>query len=145
MQSRQLTLRLALLGALPFAAFSVLLALGVRQIPWLGNVSELLSSYSLVIAVFMCGIHWGQYLQQNDQQFVNLFLVSNILTVLLWFAYLLVPVRLFLIFALIVFIAILLIDTRLLARSLITASYFKTRLIVTSVVGVFLLLAIYAI
>ncbi|MAO39276.1 MAG: DUF3429 domain-containing protein [Pseudohongiella sp.] len=140
-----MTSKLALLGPLPFVLCTSFLALDILSLPVLGSVPGLLSSYTLVIAVFMCGVHWGQYLQQPSGQFTNLFIISNILTVMLWVAWLILPVDIFLMLALLVFIGLLYIDTRLRLRAVISKTYFRTRLIVTSVVAVFLLLSIYVI
>ena len=138
------TSRLALLGALPFVLCSLLLTLDIMNLPLLGSVPRLLSSYTLVIAVFMCGVHWGQYLQPASAHSLNLFIVSNVLTILLWIAWLLAPTDIFLFLALIVFVLLLLIDARLRLQQLIGKPYFRMRLLVTSIVCASLLLAVYA-
>jgi hypothetical protein len=143
MKALPLTSRLALLGALPFIISSLLLMLDVMTLPLLGSVANLLSSYTLVIAVFLCGVHWGQYLQQPEQHSLNLLLISNALTVLLWFAWLLSPLHIFLALALAVFVVLLMIDMRLRLMNIISKSYFRTRILVTSIVCLFLALAIY--
>jgi hypothetical protein len=144
MQALPLTARLALLGALPFVISSLLLALDINSLPLLGSVANLLSSYTLVIAVFMCGVHWGQYLQQPEEHSLNLLLISNILTVLLWFIWLLSPLHIFLAVALTVFVILLMIDMRLRLLNVISKSYFRTRMLVTGIVCLFLILAIYS-
>jgi hypothetical protein len=144
MQALPLTARLALLGALPFVISSLLLALDINSLPLLGSVANLLSSYTLVIAVFMCGVHWGQYLQQPEEHSLNLLLISNILTVLLWLIWLLSPLHIFLAVALTVFVILLMIDMRLRLLNVISKSYFRTRMLVTGIVCLFLILAIYS-
>jgi hypothetical protein len=144
MQALPLTARLALLGALPFVISSLLLTLDINSLPLLGSVANLLSSYTLVIAVFMCGVHWGQYLQQPEEHSLNLLLISNILTVLLWFIWLLSPLHIFLAVALMVFVVLLMIDMRLRLLNVISKSYFRTRMLVTGIVCLFLTLAIYS-
>lgn len=144
MKPLPLTSRLALLGTLPFVISSVLLMADINNLPLLGSVANLLSSYTLVIAVFMCGVHWGQYLQQPEQHSLNLLLISNVLTLVLWFAWLLTPLHIFLSLALLVFLVLLFIDMRLRLIHVINKSYFRTRLLVTSIVCVFLSLAIYS-
>jgi hypothetical protein len=145
MKPMPMTTRLALLGAIPFIFSTLLLSLDILNLPVVGSVVTLLGSYTLVIAVFMCGVHWGQYLQQSGNKAPNLLIISNVLTVLLWIVWLIVPIDIFLMLALAVFLILLYIDMRLRMGGIISKTYFRTRLLVTTVVCACLLLAIYAI
>jgi hypothetical protein len=125
---------LAGLGALPFLASSLLLTLGVYNLPLLGSTAEILRSYSLAIAVFMCGVHWGQYLQDTQARNLNLLMVSNVLTVICWLAYLVASFVVYFVIVIAIFLALLWVDYRLHKAGRITARYFKMRLAVTAVV-----------
>lgn len=125
---------LAGLGALPFLVSSLLLTLGVDNLPVLGSTAEILRSYSLAIAVFMCGIHWGQYLQDTQARKFNLLMVSNVLTLICWLAFLVASFVAYFVIVIAVFLALLWVDYRLHKAGRITARYFKVRLAVTAVV-----------
>lgn len=131
---------LAGLGALPFLVSSLLLTLGVYNLPLLGSTVEILRSYSLAIAVFMCGIHWGQYLQDTQARNLNLLMVSNVLTLICWLAYLVASFVVYFVIVIAVFLALLWVDYRLHKAGRITARYFRMRLAVTAVVCVSLAL-----
>ena len=136
----RLSVILAGLGALPFLVSSLLLTLGVYNLPLLGSTAEILRSYSLAIAVFMCGIHWGQYLQDTQARNLNLLMVSNVLTLICWLAYLVASFVIYFVIVIGVFIALLWVDYRLHKAGRITARYFRMRLAVTAVVCVSLAL-----
>ncbi|OFE13515.1 hypothetical protein PHACT_10505 [Pseudohongiella acticola] len=125
---------LAGLGALPFLASSLFLTLGVYNLPLLGNTAEILRSYSLAIAVFMCGIHWGQYLQDTQARNLNLLMVSNALTLVCWLGFLMASFVAYFVIVIAVFLALLWVDYRLYQGGRITSRYFKMRLAVTAVV-----------
>lgn len=138
--ARKLPLILAYLGALPFVAGSLLLTFGIYNVPVLGGTAELLRSYSFAIAVFMCGVHWGQYLQDPQARHFNLLMVSNVLTVVLWLAYLMISFFIFSAMVIAAFLALLWIDYKLYESNSITWRYFKMRMTVTAVVCVSLAL-----
>jgi hypothetical protein len=125
---------LAGLGALPFLVSSLLLTLGIYNLPLLGNTAEILRSYSLAIAVFMCGIHWGQYLQDTQARNLNLLMVSNGLTLACWLGFLMASFVAYFVIVIAVFLALLWVDYQLHKSGRITARYFKMRLTVTAVV-----------
>jgi hypothetical protein len=138
--TRKLPMILAYLGALPFVAGSLLLTFGVYNVPVLGGTAELLRSYSFAIAVFMCGVHWGQYLQDPQGRHFNLLMVSNALTLLLWLAYLMISFFIFSAMVIAAFLTLLWIDYKLYESDSITWRYFKMRMTVTAVVCVSLAL-----
>jgi len=125
---------LAGLGALPFLVSSLMLTLGIYNLPLLGSTAEILRSYSLAIAVFMCGIHWGQYLQDTQARNLNLLMVSNALTLICWLGFLMASFVVYFVIVIAVFIALLWVDYRLHKAGRITARYFRMRLAVTAVV-----------
>ena len=81
------------LGALPFIAGALLSLLSIDTLPLLGSVVHIVSVYALVISVFMAGILWGVtlQLQENNANSQINFLISNILTLTVWFVYLIYP------------------------------------------------------
>jgi hypothetical protein len=125
---------LAGLGALPFLVSSLLLTLGIYNLPLLGSTAEILRSYSLAIAVFMCGIHWGQYLQDTQARNLNLLMVSNGLTLICWLGFLMASFVAYFVIVIAVFLALLWVDYRLHKAGRITSRYFRMRLTVTAVV-----------
>jgi len=127
-------------GSLPFIAGALLLAGNVHSVPVLGKVEMILASYALVISVFLTGIHWGQQLSLG-QAAQGLFISSNILAVALWLAWLLLPVQFFLVFLSLPLLIILALDARMLKSGILHTAYFRSRVIITSVVILSLLSA----
>ena len=76
---------LIFLGSIPFIFLSIL---GLNSLDsFLGyNLEYLASLYSLIISCFICGSHWGIYLN-NQKIKINLFVISNILTLILFFSF----------------------------------------------------------
>ncbi|MEM8845061.1 MAG: DUF3429 domain-containing protein, partial [Pseudomonadota bacterium] len=93
------------------------------------------------IVVFMAGVHWGHYLSDSKSHSINLLLFSNTITLLAWFAYLFAPVKLTLFVYCMAFCSLLYIDYKLYLLEVITKSYLKLRVMVTSIVVASLLLA----
>jgi len=120
-------------GSLPFIAGALLLAGNVHSVPVLGKVEMILASYALVISVFLTGIHWGQQLSLG-QAAQGLFISSNILAVALWLAWLLLPVQFFLVFLSLPLLIML-------KSGILHTAYFRSRVIITSVVILSLLSA----
>ena len=133
---------LAYLGAVPFVIPAILILLGYREIALVGDLIYLLTSYGLVIIVFMSGIHWGNYLIKKPAGGVNLFLTSNIITISVWLSFLYLPIGYTLLFYSVAFALLLFLDYYLLIHNLLTKDYFKLRGIVTGMVIFSLLITI---
>ena len=133
---------LTLSGALPFVACAACLVIGVTDVPLFGNVQTLLASYAIVILSFMSGVHWGQHLHIDATAGQRLALISNVITLSGWFAYLLAPFGVTLITCAIGFILLLMIDVRLRTSGHLTASYLGLRVIVTGIVVMSLAVAV---
>ncbi|WP_193335149.1 DUF3429 domain-containing protein [Devosia beringensis] len=62
------------------------LLLGARL--WLGMPALVLAPWALgygaVIASFVCGVHWGQFMSQSETMPVNLLVTSNVGALLAW-------------------------------------------------------------
>ena len=129
-------------GSLPFITGALLLILGFETLPLFGSVADAIAAYGLVIAIFLSGIHWGQQLSLESTT-SGLFISSNILAVLVWLAWLLLPLQSFLIFLVIPQLVILTIDHSLYAQGLIKKEYIVSRYLITGVVIICLFLAAY--
>lgn len=135
---------LAYAGALPFIACGVLPWVGVSVVPGLGSLAEIAATYGVAIASFMAGTHWGTYLYHAARAPCNLLLISNVVTLGVWLAYVLAPVAVSLAVTAVAFAALLLVDFALVRRSLLTAAYVRVRRNVTTVVLMALALTIAA-
>lgn len=125
------------LGALPFIASAILSLLSIDTLPWLGSVVHIVSVYALVISVFMAGILWGIMLQVNRDNSVGQinFLISNILTLTVWFVYLIYPDSIaFLLTTAVVFLWLLMLDAKLVQEQHISKCYYQARKWVSTIV-----------
>jgi len=125
------------LGALPFIASAILSLLSIDTLPWLGSVVHIVSVYALVISVFMAGILWGIMLQVNRDNSVGQinFLISNILTLTVWFVYLIYPDSIaFLLTTAVVFLWLLMLDAKLVQEQHISKRYYQARKWVSTIV-----------
>lgn len=137
---KRLYFYLAYAGTIPFLLCAILFAFKIQKIPILGNLSTVISVYSLVIASFMAGAHWGQHLNQNGKWPLFLSVTSNIVAVLLWLSYLVLPFGGFLMAVAAIFTLLLLIDKKLFQAHLITQPYYQARYIVSLIVIISLII-----
>lgn len=129
-------------GAIPFVFCAICLLSGVTQIPLLGSVEQVLSIYALVISTFLAGAHWGQHLQMDKGPFgLILPISSNLLAVLLWIGFLVLAFKALMIMFVAAFLSLLIIDNRLFHADLISRHYFQTRVIVSTIVIVALIIS----
>ena len=137
MRNKNAFINLMYLGALPFIAGALLSLLSIDTLPWLGSVVHIVSVYALVISVFMAGILWGVTLQVNTDNFLGQvnFLISNVLALTIWFVYLIYPdSHSFLLTTVVAFLWLLMLDTKLIKRQLISSSYYRARKRVSAIV-----------
>jgi len=123
---------LTLAGAIPFALSALLGLLGISQLPLLGALQPIVASYGLVILSFMAGVHWGQVINRPDWH--QLLIISNMITLSGWFAFLTANTTLLWCVLMMGFCALLLVDRRLLSVGLINQAYWRLRLVVTAIV-----------
>lgn len=109
---------------------------GYSSIGPLGSVNTIVSAYGLLIVSFMAGVNWGTYLYKAQDISLNLFILSNVIALTAWFAFLYAPFELTVLIFICAFAILLLIDYKLYTSSLISQHYFKTRCIVTGLVVV---------
>lgn len=121
-------------GMIPFLVSAGLLIAGVNTVPVLGAVSNILSSYAVVIASFMAGAHWGQHLDFRGKWAVRLPIFSNLTAVGVWLVFLLCPFREQLFLYAGVFALLLWVDQKLYVIGFIRRDYFSLRCVATGVV-----------
>lgn len=135
--------RLAYAGTVPFIACAAALSFELNTQLDSAWLTHALCSYGLLIVSFMCGVHWGTYLYQHKQCPINLFITSNLITLLCWFCVLTEHFTAMLVSQFIAFASLLLLDYSLSKKQIISADYFKTRsyvsLIVMSMLGLTLI------
>ncbi len=128
---------LTLAGAIPFALPALLYLFGISQLPRLGALQPIVSSYGLVILSFMAGVHWGQVI--HKPRWHLLLIISNVITLSGWFAFLIGNATLLWCVLILGFVALLFVDRRLLAADMITPAYWRLRMAVTTIVVIALL------
>lgn len=121
-------------GSLPFVFCAILLLLNINTIPILGNVELILSVYSLVIASFMAGSHWGQHLNISNKWRLYLPSFSNINAVILWISFLVFPFQILMYIFMLSFLLLWWIDKKLYNDNIIEKEYFYTRCFITFIV-----------
>jgi len=142
MKSHKIIIFLMYAGCIPFIFCSFLLILGLKSIPYLGDTINILQVYTLVIASFMAGNHWGQYLSRKDDSLIYLPIFSNLIAVFTWITYIFISVQWFLISFILVLILLLLIDYKMAQKKFLSKIYFRARVIVTAIVSIALSISI---
>ena len=132
---------LAIAGVLPFVLCSVSLALNIYVVPVFGLIKQVMGVYALVIASFMAGSLWGMHFKSQTPWHILLPFASNVIAIILWLAYLLLPFDALLLVYSLLFCILLLIDYPLFKADVISKMYFSIRAYVTCVVVITLLLA----
>lgn len=134
---------LTLAGATPFIVCMFLLLFGLNHLPYLGETTQVLRGYGILIASFMLGSQWGSHLSlsENNPWLLRLPIFTNIMAVLLWLAYLVLSVDVFLLLLPVCFLAILFIDYYLKQAKIIGQDYYRIRVIVTMIVVASLLVS----
>lgn len=115
---------------------------GIETLPLLGSLDKVFYSYALVIASFMCGVHWGNAIMLEGRQAIKLLLSSNVLILCAWFSYLLFTTHVLTLILCVVFLTLLCVDYFLYKENVFAKSYFKLRLCVTFLVVFTLVLAL---
>ena len=130
-------------GAIPFVLGAVFITIDIDAIPVLGNTTDILSIYGLVIASFMAGAHWGNHLSLADDNTwaVKLPIFSNIIALALWLGFLTLSSAGFIWLLVAGFISLLMIDYGLHQAHIISNEYFRVRRYVTIIVVVALIIA----
>lgn len=141
-QNRKTYTALTLAGTIPFVACSLLPLLGHPSVPHLGSLDRIVASYGLAILSFLAGAHWGMYLSGRSADSLNLFVISNVIVVAVWFAYIGASLKLAIGVQVLAFVTLLFIDLRLQQGAVISIAYFRVRSIATLVAVISLLVVI---
>ena len=141
-QDSELYTALALAGTLPFIASALLPLLGHDSLPHLGPLDQVVASYGLAIVCFLAGAHWGVYLSGRSTGSLNLFIISNVIFLAVWFAYVGAGIKIAIGIQVAAFLALLFIDLRLKNSDVISAAYFQVRMMATMIAVVSLLVVV---
>jgi hypothetical protein len=141
-QDSKLYTALALAGTLPFIASALLPLLGHDSLPHLGPLDQVVASYGLAIVCFLAGAHWGVYLSGRSTGSLNLFIISNVIFLAVWFAYVGAGIKIAIGIQVAAFLALLFIDLRLKNSDVISAAYFQVRMMATMIAVVSLLVVV---
>jgi hypothetical protein len=141
-QDSKLYTALALAGTLPFIASALLPLLGHDSLPHLGPLDQVVASYGLAIVCFLAGAHWGVYLSGRSTGSLNLFIISNVIFLAVWFAYVGAGINIAIGIQVAAFLALLFIDLRLKNSDVISAAYFQVRMMATMIAVVSLLVVV---
>jgi len=142
MQDTKLYTALALAGTIPFIASALLPVLGHYSLPYLGPLDQLVASYGLAIVCFLAGAHWGTYLSGRSAGSLNLFVISNVIFLAVWFAYVGAGVKTAIAIQIVAFLILLFIDLRLRTGDVISAKYLRVRTAATMIAVASLLVVI---
>ena len=127
---------LAFAGASPFLICAVLPLLGIESLWAFGALDALAAIYGLAILCFLCGTHWSIQLMRPERAPLNLFFLSNVVFLIVWFTYVLADLAVLLTVQVAAFVVLLLVDRRLRYRELVSGSYLRVRSIATAVAAV---------
>lgn len=130
----RLTAILTYAGALPFVMCAALPLAGIAGIPGLGAYEGIAASYGAIIASFMAGTHWGLAMTQQGVTGAVIVILSVILALGAWMAWLLVAPIIAVTAYIKIFALLLIGDILLYRRGVISSAYFRLRLGVTCVV-----------
>lgn len=133
---------LALAGTIPFIACALLPLLGYGSLGPLGQLDKVVASYGLAIVCFLAGAHWGTYLSGRSADSLNLFVISNIIFLAVWFAYIGAGIKWTLGTQILAFVTLLFIDLRLRQNGVISSIYFRVRAVATLIAVVSLLIVL---
>ena len=132
MNKKNLAYILISLGSIPFIFFAFLRILSFEKFFNL-DINYILAIYSLSIISFICGSHWGIFLTNNSLK-INLFFLSNFLTILSFVGILFLMINYFFLLQILIFIILLLIDFYIYRQNVTQKNYFYFRILITTLV-----------
>ena len=141
MNKNNLPYILIYLGSIPFVFFSFLRIVSLEDFFYL-DINYILSIYSLSIISFVCGSHWGIFLTNNTLK-INLFIFSNLLTILSFSGILFLKIDYFFLLQVLILVALLVIDLYIYRQNITLKKYINSRIFITIiVVGCLIILVI---
>ena len=139
MQINRIQYSLTLLGAIPFIALAIMIAIRAQPINILGSYTTLLQTYSLAISSFLAGTHWGECMMIKGQW--HQIILSNMITVVAWIALSLLSFQSSILVFCVIFACLFLQDYTLSTKQILPIGYIKIRLIASIIVIISLLVA----
>ena len=143
MQDSKIYSVLAMAGVTPFIASALLPLVGIESIEPIGALDRIAATYGLAIVSFLTGIHWATQVYEPQESPFNLLLVSNVVFLFTWFAFVLGRVETALGAQLVALLVLLGIDRWLHTTGLISRHYLRVRTVATSLAAVSLLIMIF--
>jgi hypothetical protein len=140
MNKKNLPYILIFLGSIPFVFFSFLKIISLEEFFYL-DINYILSIYSLSIISFICGSHWGLFLA-NDTLKINLFFLSNFLTISSFFGILFLNMNYFFLLQILILIILLLIDFYIYRQNITQIKYIYSRMLITILVVICLIIPV---
>ena len=140
MTKKNLPYILIFLGSIPFVFFSFLRIISLEEFFYF-DINYILSIYSLSIISFICGSHWGLFLTNNTLK-INLFFLSNLLTISSFFGILFLKMNYFFLLQILIFIILLLIDFHIYRQNITKLKYIYSRVIITILVVLCLIIPV---
>jgi len=140
MNKKNLPYILIFLGSTPFVFFSFLRIISLEEFFYL-DINYILSIYSLSIISFICGSHWGLFLTNNTLK-INLFFLSNLLTISSFFGILFLKMNYFFLLQILILIILLLIDFYIYRQNITQLKYIYSRVIITILVVLCLIIPV---
>lgn len=133
------------LGTLPFIFFSIIIAYKINEMPNYSNLDfeTIISVYTIAIISFISGSHWAQSSKVNNLLTTLILISSNIIVVLIWFAYLFLIFEVFIFISSIILVILLYIEKILLSEVLCSKTYYHHRVFATSIVLISFCLMLY--
>jgi hypothetical protein len=122
---------LILMGSIPFIFLMVLSLFSLDNF-FNYSINYLVSIYSIIIISFISGTHWGIFL--NNKIPINLFVASNIITIAVYFSFLILNNFYFILISIISFISLLLFDFYIYKQAITLIDYFAIRFFVSMIV-----------
>ena len=132
MNKNNLPYILIYLGSIPFLFFSFLRIVSLEDFFYL-DINYILSIYSLSIISFICGSHWGIFLTNNTLK-INLFIFSNLLTILSFSGILFLKIDYFFLLQVLILVALLVIDLYIYRQNITLKKYINSRIFITIIV-----------
>lgn len=126
-------------GTLPLAGCALLLLMGFSGL----NFHTIALAYGAVIVAFLSGIHWGLYLTVKRKPKVNLFISSNVLTLVAFAALLFMPQTIAYLLLILCFLGLLALDGQLNAAQIFPRWFYDLRRNATVIVVLSLLILIF--
>jgi hypothetical protein len=120
---------LTYLGTIPLVGATILFIIPIKII----DPNLIAFTYSAIIIAFLSGIHWAIYLFFSEKCPQNLFIISNITSLIVCLCYILSFKGIYFVYT-VCFLCLLIIDTKLYKLSILPRWFYSLRLKATLIV-----------